>query len=159
MSELNLVDRFFKLIDQLNKDGVEYIVIGGFAVILFGLPRTTEDIDLFLKDDEENIKKFRDALRSLYDDNDINEITRQELIKYPVIRFGTPDNFYIDIITRIGTEFNYDNIDFTIKVVEGHKIRLATAESLYRMKRNTLREIDNLDLRFLKEIMTKRNAD
>lgn len=159
MSEINLVDNFFRLIDKLNKDGVQYIVIGGFAVILFGLPRTTEDIDLLLKDDEENIKKFRDALRSLYNDDAINEITRQELIKYPVIRFGTPDNFYIDIITQIGTEFNYDNIDFTIKVVEGHKIRLATAESLFRMKRNTLREIDNLDLLFLKEIITKRNAD
>lgn len=159
MSEINLVDNFFRLIDKLNKDGVQYIVIGGFAVILFGLPRTTEYIDLLLKDDEENIKKFRDALRSLYNDDAINEITRQELIKYPVIRFGTPDNFYIDIITQIGTEFNYDNIDFTIKVVEGHKIRLATAESLFRMKRNTLREIDNLDLLFLKEIITKRNAD
>lgn len=48
-NETNIVDKFFELIDELYRNDVEYILIGGFAVILYGLPRTTGDIDLIIK--------------------------------------------------------------------------------------------------------------
>jgi hypothetical protein len=32
---------------SLNKEGVRYLLIGGFAVILHGLVRTTKDIAIF----------------------------------------------------------------------------------------------------------------
>lgn len=39
---------------SLNREGVRYLLIGGFAVILHGLVRTTKDIDLLVDPSEEN---------------------------------------------------------------------------------------------------------
>lgn len=155
MNEMNIVDKFFELIDELDRNDVEYILIGGFAVILYGLPRTTGDIDLVIKRDVDNIRKLRETLKKLYAEDEIDEITAEELIKYPVIRFGTDFGFYIDLIVSLGESFYFENIDWTIKEVEGHRIKIATAESLIKMKKDTRREIDNADIQFLQEIIKK----
>ena len=155
MNEKNIVDRFFELIDELYRNDVEYILIGGFAVILYGLPRTTGDIDLVIKKDVDNIKKLRETLKKLYNEDEIDEITEEELIKYPIIRFGTDFGFYIDLIVSQGKSFYFENIDWTTKEVEGHRIKIATAESLIKMKKNTRGEIDNADILFLQEIIKK----
>ena len=45
---MNLTDDMKDLIDLLEQHQVEYMLIGGFAVICYGYIRTTQDID-FLK--------------------------------------------------------------------------------------------------------------
>ncbi len=47
-----------EILKKLAKAEVRYLVIGGFAVGLYGIPRPTNDIDFMLALDEENIKKF-----------------------------------------------------------------------------------------------------
>jgi predicted nucleotidyltransferase len=98
-SQINL---FLRVLQALNDYDVEYILIGGVAVILHGLNRLTRDIDIFINLDEANIERLRGALRSVFDDASIEEITFEELRKYPVIRYGTPQDFYIDILARLG---------------------------------------------------------
>ncbi len=39
-----------------------------------------------------------------------DEITYDELMQYSVIRYGTPDGFYLDIMTRIGEAADYYSI-------------------------------------------------
>lgn len=156
--EKSLIDHLFDLIDLFNKKDVKYVLIGGFAVILYGANRTTGDIDLVLKNEENNIKKLRDVLFELYPDEEINEINSDELKKYSVIRFGTAYNFYIDIISSIGESFYYENIEHVEKMVDGHKIQIASASTLYKMKSNTYREVDLKDLLFLKEYIEVNNA-
>ena len=48
---MNLFDKFLQVADRLENEGVDYILIGGFAVILYGMPRLTQDVDLFIKND------------------------------------------------------------------------------------------------------------
>jgi len=45
----------------LNKNNVQYIMVGGFAVNINGYVRATKDSDLWLKDTLENRKNFRKA--------------------------------------------------------------------------------------------------
>jgi hypothetical protein len=52
---------------SLNREGVRYLLIGGFAVILHGLVRTTKDIDLLLDPSAENIRRVKRALGALLD--------------------------------------------------------------------------------------------
>ena len=40
-------------------------MVGGFATNLHGFSRTTEDLDLWIKDTKENRKKFRETLKQL----------------------------------------------------------------------------------------------
>jgi hypothetical protein len=153
---MDLFNQFNAIINALNKYGVEYILIGGYAVILHGLPRTTQDMDIVLKMTEENIDRFQRALKSLYDDQDIEEISISELKKYAVIRYGTPDNFYIDIMAGIGEAEDFDSIESEIKRIGDISIKVATPEDLYRMKNNTIRPHDKGDALFLKELIEKK---
>lgn len=50
---------------ELNKNKVKYVVAGGIAVNLHGVPRTTEDLDLLIYLSEENVGKFAKAMKPL----------------------------------------------------------------------------------------------
>jgi len=48
----------------LNKEEIEYVIVGGLAVVFHGVPRTTMDIDMILNiKKEEEIIRFLDFLR------------------------------------------------------------------------------------------------
>lgn len=49
----------------LNRDKVKYLIIGGMAVNLYGLPRFTNDLDIFAELSEENLLKLVKALKKL----------------------------------------------------------------------------------------------
>jgi predicted nucleotidyltransferase len=59
------LEDFIKVLEALEKHEVDYILIGGVAVILYGMQRLTRDVDVFLKSVPENIDKLRKALHSI----------------------------------------------------------------------------------------------
>lgn len=56
---------YFKLFKRLLEEGVRYLLCGGVAVNIYGIPRMTMDIDLLLDFEEENIKNFNKAIEDL----------------------------------------------------------------------------------------------
>jgi hypothetical protein len=52
---------FRDFIDALNKQHVEYLLVGGYAVILHGYRRSTGDMDVWVKVSAENHKKLINA--------------------------------------------------------------------------------------------------
>lgn len=144
---------FLKVLRALEDKAVEYVLIGGYAIVLHGFLRATQDIDLFINPTDENVSRLRNALNQLYSDEAIGEITVTELSSYPVIRYGTRDGLTIDLIARIGEAFQFSHLRYEVKTIEGVSIRVATPETLYALKKDTLREIDQLDLRFLERKM------
>ena len=144
---------FIKVLKALEDEAVEYVLIGGYAVVLHGFLRATQDIDLFINPTDGNVSRLRNALNKVYADKEIEEITLAELTSYPVIRYGTRDGLTIDLIARIGDAFQFSDLRHEVKMIEGVNIRVATPETLYALKKNTLREIDQLDLRFLERKM------
>ena len=151
----NQLKKFLTVIDALNSFKVEYILIGGVAVILHGLERLTRNIDIFIKMTEENIEKLRKALFSVFDDPSINEITFEELDKYPVIRYGSPDDFYIDIVGRLSELNIFENLKYEVIEYQDIKINVATPEPLFELKKNTYRQKDEMDLLFLQDLINK----
>ena len=155
---MDLFDKFLRLIKSMEDEGVEYILIGGYAIILHGFLRATQDVDFFVNPSEENLNKLRKALKSVYKDDAIDEITSKELMQYAVIRYGTEDGFSIDLIARIGEAFQFSDLQYEKKVINGISLKIATAQTLYKLKKNTYREIDQMDIQFLLRKMEK-NAD
>jgi len=149
------VESFMAVLKALHKYDVEYILVGGLAVIFHGVSRITKDLDFFVKRDPENIEKLKRALQSVFNDESITEITNDELIEYPLIRYGTPDDYYIDIIDRIGEAFCYDDIEFEIIESQGIPVRVATLETLIKMKNGTMRMKDRADALLLMEKLEK----
>jgi len=148
MDELS---RFLKILEAFEKFRVEYVLVGGFAVALQGVTRSTQVLDVFVKNDTKNIETLQKALHSVFDDESVFEITLDELSQYPVIRYGTPDDYYIDIMSRIGEAFRYEALEFEVIESQGTRIRVATKETLIKLKSNTLRPVDKADALLLKE--------
>ncbi|MBM3293416.1 MAG: hypothetical protein FJY82_02705 [Candidatus Aminicenantes bacterium] len=153
----DLFERFLEVLRVLSEEKVEYVLIGGFAVILHGLSRLTADIDIFVKPDAENIMRLKKALKKVFpSDDEIDSISLQDLRNYAVVRFGTADDFYIDLVGRIGEMFRYEDLDFETRRIGGALVRIATPETLLRMKKDTVRPEDKRDARFLAELVSKK---
>lgn len=150
---------FIAILAALDKQDVDYVLIGGVAVILHGMERLTRDVDIMVKMAPENIERLRKALHEVFDDASIEEITLGELRKYPVIRYGTPNGFYIDVIARIGEVAAFENVAYEVLNYEGTKIKIATPETLYRLKKDTVRDRDKMDAAFLQELIKARNQN
>jgi hypothetical protein len=149
-------DTFLKVIDALGKAQVDYVLIGGYAVVIYGHPRFTEDMDLFIRLERDNVDRLRYALDSVFHDVSLEELTAEDIDQYPVIRYGAPNGFCIDIIARIGEMYGYDDMEHEIIEIEGHHLRIATPETLFRMKKGTVRPQDHLDAEFLKNLIEQR---
>jgi predicted nucleotidyltransferase len=46
---------FKEFLRLLNVNGVRYLLIGGYAVVFYGYPRATNDMDIFVSNDLENL--------------------------------------------------------------------------------------------------------
>lgn len=58
-----LEDVFKKVVSFLNKEKLEYIIIGGVAAGILGEPRLTGDIDVDILLDRNQLAKFLDHLK------------------------------------------------------------------------------------------------
>ncbi|HEX9986574.1 MAG TPA: nucleotidyl transferase AbiEii/AbiGii toxin family protein [Thermoanaerobaculia bacterium] len=146
-------DKLVTLAAALNREGVQYILFGGAAVNLHGVFRVTEDFDFFVRPEPENVAGIKRALRSIWNDPDIDEIKDGDMVgDYPSVRYGPPDeDFIIDFVSRLGEMFTYDDLEAETHVVEGVPIRLATPATLVKMKGGTVRDKDHKDAARLRE--------
>jgi len=62
MEEFSEILRF--VCDFLNKNKIQYVIVGGVAVMYHGVPRTTVDIDIIMQMDDEQIPTFVEFLNS-----------------------------------------------------------------------------------------------
>jgi hypothetical protein len=144
---VDALDDALRVIQSLNDAEVDYVVVGGVAVNLHGLVRATEDLDVFVRPEPENIARLRRALHAVWSDPDIEQITAEDLCgDYPAVRYGPPEGtLYLDILTRLGEATSFADLEAEEKEVAGVRIRVATPRTLYRMKKNTVRPIDRGD--------------
>jgi predicted nucleotidyltransferase len=140
------------VLEAFEKHNVEYILIGGYAVALYGIPRATNDIDIFVKPEEENFVKLRNALKEVFNDETIEDIKLVDKENYQVTRYGTPEGYVIDILVQLGELYNYYNIKFHEIEIEKIKIKIADIDSLIKLKENTFRSIDKDDIYYLRKL-------
>jgi hypothetical protein len=145
--------RFLDVVRAFEREGVEYVLVGGVAVNLHGLARMTEDIDFFVQPVAENIERLKRALRSLWNDAEIDAIQLGDFESYPTLRYGPPgEEFVVDVITRLGTAFRFEDLEAEPLDVEGVRVNVATPATLVRMKSNTVRPIDKADAAALRKM-------
>lgn len=140
------------LFAALRDENVDYVLIGALALDVLGIGRLTEDIDLFVRPTPENVDRLRRALHRVWQDPSIDEITAADLAgDYPAIQYVAPDGTPIDILSRLGEAFEFADLAATVYSYGDVEVRVATPETLYRMKRDTVRLRDQADAQILKE--------
>ena len=140
-------DITFTVLRALANREVRFKVVGGVALNLVGLPRATQDLDIFVTPDAENIERLRQALMEVFHDPSINEISADDLSgTYPAIQYVPPSGgFHVDILCRLGQAFDYANVETESRTVEGITFNVATPRMLFKMKRDTVRLQDKAD--------------
>lgn len=147
------LDKVLELIKAMNRERVEYITFGAIALWTHGIVRATEDADFFIAPTEDNIERLKRALRSVWNDPHIDEITADDLLgDYPAVSYAPPDiDLSIDFLTRLGEAFSYGTLEWQMSEIEGVPIRVVTPLQLYRMKRHTVRPKDWGDAEALRQ--------
>lgn len=147
------VDVVLKVLTAFERENVRYKVVGAVAINLLGLARGTDDLDIFIEPAVENIERLKRALKSVFHDSSIDEISSEELLgDYPAVQYNPPEGmFHIDIVHRLGEAFHYDDIEVEVLDVEGIQVPVATPRMIYRMKKDTVRLQDRADAERLRE--------
>ena len=140
-------DQTREVLAAFEREGVDYVVFGGVAMNLQGLPRATEDLDVFVAPTGDNIRRLRKALASVFTDPHIEEITATDLLgNYPAIQYVPPDGgFHLDILTRLGEAFRVEDLKSERVDFDGLEVSVVTADMLYRMKKDTVGPRDRGD--------------
>ena len=95
---------FKELLKSLNSNHVEYLLIGGYAVSIYGHIRATNDLDVWVKISPENAARIDSALRQ-FGFGGAGLATELFLAPNNIIRMGVPP-IRIEILTSIsGVEF------------------------------------------------------
>ncbi len=133
----------------LNDQGAKYMIVGGFAIMMSGYPRTTGDIDILVADDLTNEKKVFEALMTL-PDQCVSELEPGDLQKYIVLRVA--DEILVDLMAKT-SGLSFEDAEELIhwQEIQGVHIPFAGPELLWKMKSKTHRAKDQGDLFFLKQ--------
>ena len=140
------------LFRALQEENVDYVLVGALAMDVLGIGRMTEDIDLFVRSTPDNVARLRTALYRVWQDPSIDLITAEDLAgEYPAIQYVAPDGTPIDIIARLGDAFAFSDIEAAVHSYGEVEVRVATPQTLYRMKRDTVRLREKADPQVLKD--------
>lgn len=133
-----------KVLAALEREGVRYAVVGAVAINLLGLARATEDLDFFIEPDRENIERLKVALRSVFTDPSIEDISADDLLgDYPAVQYIPPEGtFHLDILTRLGEAFHFRDLEVIRVDLEGLPVSVVSPRTLHRMKKDTVRPKD-----------------
>ena len=92
---------FIDFLKALNQQQVEYILVGGYSVILYGYSRTTGDMDILVNKTKENYQRLQKAFHDFK--MPVFEMTEDNFLHNPhldVFTFGRQP-VAIDIMTSI----------------------------------------------------------
>ncbi len=135
---------FKEFAELLNAHGVEYLVVGGYALAAHGHPRYTGDIDFWVRFAPENIPRVLAAL------NDFGfsslGLAVDDFTEDTILQLGQPPR-RIDILTAI------DGVDFAScyarresATLGGVTLNVIAREDLVTNKKATGRPKDQIDL-------------
>lgn len=157
--------RFAQLLRRLTEAHVEFVVVGGLAVIAHGHPRTTLDVDVCYARTPENLKRLVAALAPIrprlrgappelpffWDERSLRNGLNFTLVT---------DEGDIDLLGEVTGVGGYGDIAIPADEIEldGMRVRIMNLDDLMRSKAAAGRAKDLVDLEALREIAAKRRG-
>jgi hypothetical protein len=149
------------LLAILEESGVEFIVIGGFAVSAHGHLRATKDLDIVPDPDPENLARLAEALERLGAQvQGVEEFSEDEVVQPDAEGLRLGGNFVLntnhgrlDILQLVAPDLGYGELRAAAieDLVFGHRVRFCGFDDLVTMKEAAGRPEDLIDLRRLRE--------
>lgn len=147
---IRLEEEFRELLRLLNSNGVRYLLIGGYAVVLNGHVRNTSDLDIAVSNDLPNAAKLVKSLREFGFDL---PILTEALFTKPnsLIKMGH-EPLKVEILNYLkGVEFEKAYENRQVISVEGLEISLIAIGDLIKNKKAVGRLQDLADVEALEK--------
>ncbi|GAB61086.1 MAG: hypothetical protein DWB56_09605 [Candidatus Jettenia sp.] len=156
---------YFEILEGLYKSKIRYLIVGGLSVNLYGVPRVTQDIDIIIAMNKENILKITSLLKELgyvprlpVNPDDLanpdkvkNWIENKNLKAFSF--YHKKDNYkVVDIVLIHPLDFEKSFINRTIKKAKDIDIYLASIDDIIKMKEFSGRNQDLSDIEMLKKV-------
>jgi hypothetical protein len=143
--EAELPRDFKEFLSLLRSHGVEYLLIGGYAVIYHGFPRATGDMDIWIAMDPENAQRMVDTVREFgFDTPDLSPALF--LQDDSMVRMGNVP-LRIEILTRIsGVGFDECYHNRIVDEMDGVEVSVISLRDLLANKRASGRHKDLMDI-------------
>ena len=156
---------YLGIFEAFNEKGIKYLVVGGIAVNLYGIPRMTYDIDILIDMSDSNIEQFLNLMKKwgfkprvpvpIDDFADKNKRKDWEQNKnMKAFTFINPDWAISEIDVIIESPLEYAKaINNSVKLtVDDVIIPVISIDDLIKMKRETGRKHDQIDIEYLEKI-------
>lgn len=153
---------YIKLFQKLQEKEVKYLICGGLAVNIYGIPRMTADIDLLLDFNERNIHSFEDVIESFnyrpilpINLNSIISSEERNRLKEEknLIAFSYYNSFQnqmsVDVLLHCPLSFEEMWEQKEVRLVDEVSINLTSVDHLIEMKKFSDRTQDRQDIIFL----------
>ena len=156
---------YLGIFEAFNEKGIKYLVVGGIAVNLYGIPRMTYDIDILIDMSDSNIEQFLNLMKKwgfkprvpvqiddFADKNKRNAWVQNKNMK--AFTFINPDWAISEIDVIIESPLEYAKaINNSVKLtVNDVIIPVISIDDLIKMKRETGRKHDQIDIEYLEKI-------
>ncbi len=140
-----------KVCGLLNEVGAQYVVAGAYAMILHGLIRATEDVDILVENSPENLQRVIDALSRL-EDGAASELVPSDFVENIAIKVA--DEVEVDVTTQAWTVTYLEAAPTASRIeVEGIRIPFLSLPDLIRSKL-TYRDQDRIDVERLRRLQS-----
>jgi len=142
-----MLNRLQDVFASFQRHKVRYVVIGGIAAVLHGVPRATFDLDILIDATQKNAQKLLDALMEAKLGT-ASLITAEELLAHEITIFQ--DRVRIDVQTLTpGLEFADAWHNREIMDYQGQEFIVVSKSDLIASKKAAGREVDLEDVRLL----------
>ena len=157
---------YFEILKEFFDRKIDYLIVGGLAVNLYGVPRVTQDIDIIIALDKENIFKLNEVFKSLGYVPRLPGVDPEALAD-PVVREDWIVNKNLKAFSFYHRQDAYKAVDIvlvhpldcakafqnkTIKKAKDIAINLVSVDDLIQMKSFSGRQQDLSDIELLKKI-------
>lgn len=153
----------YQLVDKFQTKKIPFTLVGGYALALHGIVRATMDVDFVLNLKLEDYQKAEAALASLglqpripVRAQDIIQfrkeyIEERNLIAWSFVDFKDPSRQVDILITK-----NLKDLDVVKVSVAGRRIPVASLKELLKMKLESNRPQDQIDILRIKEVLNEK---
>jgi len=142
-----MIDQLQSVFASFQRNDVKYLVIGGIAAVLYGVPRATFDLDILIEPTKANAQRLLDALSEA--GFGTAEMTNAEEIIATEITIFT-DRVRLDVQTFTpGIEFEKAWPRRVTMSYEGQDLEVVSRADLISSKTASGREVDLEDVRIL----------
>jgi hypothetical protein len=157
---------YFEILEALQSSRIRYLIIGGLAVNLYGVPRVTQDIDLVISTERSNILELLSVLKGLgyvprlpvnpedlADPVKVEDWTKNRNMRAFSFYHQKENYRVIDIVLVHPLDFETAFMNRTVKRVKDVEIFLASIDDLIKTKTASGRPQDVSDIEMLRKVL------